>query len=106
MALLRSERELLEIGFNQLLAPQRLVNLARRDLALLCQRVGDHDHCLTREKIEHSVVHPSVARPELINATSQKVGLRPPHLVPQLPKTVDPLDAFGLDLRRQAFELL
>jgi hypothetical protein len=106
MPLLRSKRELLEIGFNQLLAPQRLVDLARRDLALLCQPVADHHHCLAREKLEHSVVHPLIARPKLINATSQKVGLRPPHLVPQLAQTVDPLDAFGLGLRGQVSEPL
>src|ERR1039457_5538072 len=77
MVLLRSKRELLKIRFNHLLTLDGLVNLARWDFPFLGQPVGEHHHGFSREEVKHPIMNPLIACPELVDAISQKVCLRP-----------------------------
>src|ERR1017187_8596383 len=101
MVLLRSKRELLKIRFNHLLTLDGLVNLARWDFPFLGQPVGEHHHGFSREEVKHPIMNPLIACPELVDAISQKVCLRPPEFMSQLAKTINPFRALGLYLRGQ-----
>src|ERR1035437_5975021 len=106
MVLLRSERELLKISFNDPLTLDSLVNFPRPHFTLLGQPVREHYHSFSREEVEYPIVNPLIACPELVDAISQKVWLRPPEFMSQLAETIAPFRPFGLPLRGRLIEPL